>query len=144
MAGETPSFKDELLLAKSVFNTNAVRTKLEALAQVLQNIIIYEPGTFPNQPELGVGIENYQFEFLDDKTMTELKTNIDNQIQKFIPSDIKVEPSIETLLNELGKKILVISFRVDGLDRRSNTVSEINMLFGKDKTNRKILSKIIL
>jgi hypothetical protein len=143
MAGETPLFKDELLLAKSVYNTNAVRTKLEALAQVLQNIIIYETGTFPNQPELGVGIENYQFEFLDDRTMSELKTKIDDQINKFIPSDIRVEPKVEAIMNELGKKILVISFRVSGLDN-TNTDSEINMLFGKDKTNRKVISKIIL
>lgn len=143
MAGETPLFKDELLLAKSVFNTNAVRTKLEALAQVLQNIMIYEPGTFPNQPELGVGIENYQFEFLDDKTMSDLKSSIDNQINKFIPSDIKVEPKVESLLNELGKKILVVSFMITGLED-SNRPSEINMFFGKDKTNKKIISKIIL
>jgi RNA binding exosome subunit len=144
MAEETPLFKDELLLAKSVYNTNAVRKNLEALAQVLQNIIIYEPGTFPNQPELGVGIESYQFEFLDEKTMTELKSRIDNQISKFIPSDIKIEPKVDTLMNELGKRILVISFRVNGLDNRADSYSEINMLFGKDKSNRKIISKILL
>lgn len=137
-------FKDELLLMKSVYNTNATRKNLEALAQTIQNIIIFERGTYPNQPDLGLGIENYQFEFLDDKTIYELRNGLDTQIQQFIPTSIKIDFNIDILENDLGKKVLFFNFKVTNLTSYSDTTDEINMLFGTNTDNTRVISKIIL
>jgi phage baseplate assembly protein W len=136
-------FKDELLLERNVYNTGASRTDLEALAQTLQNLLIIEPGTYPNQPELGVGIQNYEFEFLDDITLNELKSNIDKQITKFLPNNFYVEFDVSTVTNELNKQVLVITFNVTA-DATLKQTSEITMLFANNKDTNKIISKIII
>jgi hypothetical protein len=136
-------FKDELVLAKSIYNTNEVRKELEALAQVIQNLIIIEPGTYPNDPSMGVGIEGYQFEFLDAKTISDLRDKIDSQIKRFIPTDITIDFNVETIKNELGKNVLLFTFLVSG-NPNYQRVSQINMLFGKNKDNGKVMSKIII
>jgi phage baseplate assembly protein W len=134
-------FEPELLLAKSVYNTTAMRENLEALAQTIQNILIVETGTYPNQPELGVGIENYQFEFLDNITLTELKEKIDNNLKKFIPTYLTIDFDVDLIKNNVGKNVLFFSFLVSG-NQEYTSVGQINMLFGKD--NGKVLSRILL
>jgi phage baseplate assembly protein W len=136
-------FKDELLLERSVYNTNAVRKDLEALAQTIQNLLIIEPGTYPNQPSLGVGIENYQFEFLDDRTLSEIREKTDSQIEKFIPTSLNIEMEIDTIKNNLGQNILYFSFYVSD-DNRFTKPENITILFANNKNNKKIISKIIL
>ncbi|ALN97966.1 putative baseplate protein [Bacillus phage vB_BpuM-BpSp] len=136
-------FKDELLLEKNNFGSNASRKKLEALAQTIQNIIIIERGTYPNQPELGVGIENYQFEFSDDITMNELKSSISNQIERFIPNNDIVDFEINTIKNKSNRSVLFIQFLVSGNDEYQS-VYTLNLVFGKDRDNSNIISKIYL
>jgi phage baseplate assembly protein W len=135
-------FEPELLLAKSVYNTNAQREHVEALAQTIQNIMIVETGTYPNQPQLGVGIENYEFEFLDNQTLTELKEKVDGNLKKFIPTFLTVNFEVDTIQNNMGKNILFFSFLVSDNNNYYGT-SQINMLIGKED-NGKVISKILL
>jgi len=136
-------FDDELLLAKSIYNTTAKREGVEALAQTIQNLMFVEPGTYPNQPNLGVGIENYEFEFLDSATMYDLKEKVDANIKKFINTYYHIDFDVDTIKNSLGKNVLFFIFSVSDNDSYTS-VSQINILFGKDKDNNKVISKIIL
>ncbi|AMS01316.1 base plate wedge subunit [Bacillus phage AR9] len=136
-------FKSELLLEKSIYNTNAERKDLEALAQTIQNLMIIEQGTYPNQPELGVGIENYQFEFIDDQLKQELKEKVDNQISKFIPTNIGIQFDLDTVDNDRGSKILVFTFIVSRDIQTTNDPDQITIIFGR-QSNKKVISKIIL
>jgi phage baseplate assembly protein W len=135
------TFKSELILAKNIYNTSARREQLEALAQTIQNMMIMETGTYPNQPELGVGIENYEFEFLDSTTLNSLKEKIDNNITKFIPTNITIDFDVDTIKNNTGKNILFFTFLVSGNSAYTDT-SQIGLLFGKD--GGKVVSKILI
>jgi hypothetical protein len=104
--------------------------------------MIVETGTYPNQPQLGVGIENYEFEFLDNQTLTELKEKVDGNLKKFIPTFLTVNFEVDTIQNNMGKNILFFSFLVSDNNNYYGT-SQINMLIGKED-NGKVISKILL
>jgi hypothetical protein len=133
----------EILLDVNDYNTNEERKGLLALAQTVQNLVIHEPDTYPNMPGLGVGIENYQFELIDDETINDLTDKVNSNIEKFIPTDVSIECKIDIVENELKQNIIIMSFVVTGLSDY-NTVDKFTVAFGKNPFNHSLVSKIIL
>ena len=120
-------------------------TGLYALAQTLQNLLLVEQGTYPNQPDLGVGITNEQMELLDSKTIDDLKDKIEKQIEKFIHSTYSIQ-TIVTMqnVNSLStQKVLVCSFAVKDKANDDATTTDINVIFAVDK-KMNLFSKIII
>lgn len=126
-------------------NNNISEEKI-ALAQTVQNLCLIEPGTYPNNPDLGLGIENYEFEFLDNTTINRLKTELEEQISKFIITKYVINSNI--LTTKYGNKnLLIVAIKIadDNNDGENYTENDepINIVFGKDN-KKKILSQIIL
>lgn len=144
-ASEYYSFNTELTLNRSSFNLLDCRLDKLALAQTIQNILIINPGTFPNQPELGVGIENYLFEFGESGTIDELRNKINEQKRRFIPSTYNVEFDIKTKTD--GRvSVLSIQFDIEQEDYDNDTkeVTSFQLLFGKNKNESKMVSKLLM
>lgn len=134
-------FKGELVLEKSSFNTMTIREDKTALAQVIQNLLFIEKGTYPNQPELGIGIENYLFEKMDKSTCSTLGDNIKEQIEKFAPSEYIVDVNVESKLIN-GNSTLLISFSIK--DASEMTDTRFGVLIGKSEKTKKTISKLIV
>jgi phage baseplate assembly protein W len=119
-----------------------MRTDLLAFAQVIQNILIIEKGTYPNQPLLGVGIENYIFELFNDYTTNELKTEIITQINKFVTSDYDIDIDISKDTNTQNLTVLNLTFTISS--NTSEEYSIFSIIFGGENKTKKTISKIIV
>lgn len=134
-------FKNELVLEKNSFNTMTIREDKTALAQVIQNLLFIEKGTYPNQPELGIGIENYLFEKIDKGTCSVLKDNIKEQIEKFAPSEYLIDVQVESKIIN-SNVALLISFSIK--DTSEMTDTRFGVLVGKSEKTKKTISKLIV
>lgn len=141
-------FKKEIILDQDGFFNQLYRNDLNSLAQIIQNIIIIEPGTYPNKPDLGIGIENYLFEPASTSIRQELTKKITEQIENYAPIENgKVEVLVET--SDKNKKLLYINILLSSNDDYSivknlKSNAEIQFLFGLDKNKKSLVSKIIL
>jgi len=134
-------FKKELLLGKNDFNQQDSRTDKSALAQTIQNLLFVEKGTYPNQPDIGVGIQNYQFEFLDNITINRLNESIKYNIDRFIETDFNISNEVQALDSVYGK-VLAIYFSVS--DNINNSIKEEFAIVVGTNSNKKVVSKIIV
>lgn len=138
----TERFLNEMILEKSPFNQLDMRTDKVALAQVIQNILIIEKGTYPNNPTLGVGIENYIFEKFTEALRIELENEITQQISKYIPNRYDVSVNIEHKDSTNGLKVLFLKFEIASL--AESTITEFGLMYGGSDKNSKVISKLIL
>ena len=143
-------FKKELTMSYDNFKKPIMLENLEALAQIIQNIILIEKGTYPNQPNLGVGISNYLFELGSANTLSDLKIEIEKQISSninapefTIQTDVKMIKSSQELFNSLSISIIIKYFEYSNNDIEEKSTS-FNILFGGHSKTKKIVSKIIL
>ena len=134
-------FKNEIILEKSSFNSTEFRKDKIALAQVIQNILFIEPGTYPNQPNLGVGIENYLFEKMDNSTLIEIENAIKEQIDQFCPSEYIVTSNVTTQKIK-NNSILLISFSIKDPD--AGTETDFGVLVGKTEKSKKLVSRLLI
>lgn len=102
--GKLESNKKELQLGINSFDNPTELTGIKAWSQLMFQLIFLMPGTYPSMPEMGVGIENYQFDFIDDVVRT-LNTSIIEQQRTYLSdiplTSVTVEPSTingETIL----------------------------------------------
>lgn len=133
-------FKNEVLLNRDPFHNTLMWNDKNGLAQVIQNILFIEKGTYPNQPDLGVGIENYLFEKVDKGTTSNLENEIKEQLKQFVPNDYIVEPKVESRMVN-GNPTLLISFTITDVNKREET--RFGVLLGQSKTTKNIVSKLI-
>ena len=70
-------------------------TGANAAVLAIRNIILTKKGNFPLSPSLGLDIENYQFDFLDQTTVNQLKTDLLSQINTYVPSLENVSVQVE-------------------------------------------------
>ena len=132
-------YKKELLFSIDNFNRPAEYENTLALAKLIQNLILMEPGTYPNMPEMGVNIGKYRFEFLDSQLIRLLKDKITEQIQIYIPDHDVDYIHIEAFYNE-NKTIKNTLGLVFALNKSSK---QIFLILKQDK-HYNIISNLIL
>ena len=77
------SNKRELQLSINSFDNPTELSEIKAWSQLMLQLIFLEPGTYPSLPEMGVGIEHYQFDFMDE-AINDLNTRIIQQQQTYL------------------------------------------------------------
>lgn len=144
------TFGKELITEYDKFNKQVYLEGVVALAKNIQNLLIIEPGTYPNRPDLGVGINKYLFESLNPETISKLKREINQQITRYIgylygdiecdikESNINSNKNFNTLLLKI-----IISKDNDNLDLKK-TYYGFNILFGVNNVTNKLVSRIII
>lgn len=141
-------YKSEIFLDEDGLYNQVYRKNLNSIAQIIQNILLIEPGTYPNEPNLGVGIENYLFEQASSEVRQELNKKITKQIENYAPiSGGKVDVIVE--IGGTFNKILYISVLISSDDdynvvKDLKSRTEIRYLFGLDNNTKSMVTKIIV
>lgn len=76
--------KAELKLEINAFDNPTRLNDLKAWSQLLLNLLFLRPGTYPSQPEMGIDIKNYQYDFIDE-AINEISGKIITQQQLYLP-----------------------------------------------------------
>lgn len=133
--------KKEFVLDINSFGTTTNVEQLGGLARMIQTLMLLKPGTYPNHPEMGIGIEDYKFEFLDETTLADISERANSQIKKYIPSNLindvkvgKVDNTLEKKNNTIGLLVNLIS----NLNGRDNIIITFSDLGKKGKIESKI------
>jgi len=102
-----------------------------------------QPMSYPDDPDMGVGIENYEFEFMDRETLSDLNSRINNQINRYIPSINIANILVDIINNDMDRhknKIGVLINFAKTKEGRENMV----LTFEKVGKTGKIESKIYI
>lgn len=134
-------FPSELYLSKDIYNKPSELDDMLAVAQLFQNLLLIEKGTYPNQPELGVGIENYLFELLDNDTIRDITSIVDNQVQQFIPTEYTIISRISRQKNNKNHNIIFINCTIRNDIKKEQ--ANISYIFGLTNNNS-IFSKMVV
>ena len=82
--GKLECDKLELQLGINSFDNPTQLSELKAWSQLMLNLIFLEKGTYPSLPDMGVGIQNYEYAFMDE-AIPELTSEITRQQQTYLP-----------------------------------------------------------
>lgn len=139
--GLRTTFNNELTLEENDLHILDQRINKIALAQTIQNLFFFRKGNFPNQPLLGIGIEDYLFELASEKTLNKLESEISNQINMFIPSGyiVTFEMDVKETPNQI--KYLSIEFTITDYDDQQQT--SFSLIFGRNRKTKNMISRLI-
>ena len=119
-----PSIYREYFIGIDEFNHPKVYTDQHATFVLLIRLILLEPGTYPNHPDMGVGLVS-RYRFVMKEKLGELQTRIQNQINTYLPefSAVNVEVSYEK-----QHKYTQISITIDEITYKMTYNPETNIL----------------
>ena len=98
--------KKELGLSTNVFNKATEYQCKTAWFQLILNLIFLRPGTYPSIPNMGVGLQDYEYEYIDD-VKDNIRNKIEEQVNLFLP-DVPLASVEVTSVEYEGKTILLI------------------------------------
>lgn len=114
----------------------------EAIVQTIQNLCFIKPGTYPNDPDLGLGIEDEQFELMDSLYLDGLQNKLDTLIDKYIISDYMIDTRVTfKYVNVVtSQKVLIIEIFVG---KHDHDMSKIDLLFTRMTETNKLKFNIM-
>ncbi len=62
-----------------------ITSEVESIQQNFKNLLLTNPGEWPMDPELGIGLRKYLFESFESPELNELKQRSLQQLQKYLP-----------------------------------------------------------
>ena len=98
----------EHTLSTNSFKKPRVLTGKPAIATLLVRLILLEPGTDPNHPEMGIGLVS-KYRFLTEELALDLMDNIKKQVSLYLPE-------LQCTNVEIGyspEKIAIIKVTID-------------------------------
>jgi len=113
----------EIGLGINAFNRPTEYAGINAWVRLITQLFFTIPGTYPSDPEMGIGIQTFRYNFFDE-VKDKLKTAIRNQTRKYLP-DIPLGGIEVTNARIQGKDILVVtlSFMVTDSDLQTAYVA---------------------
>lgn len=100
------SNKKELLLSINSFDRPAEAIGKNAWIKLITHLLFLIPGTYPSSPLLGIGIQQYEYSFMDE-TIAQLQSLILEQVRTYLP-DVPLDSVVVDSTEVSGKKILLI------------------------------------
>lgn len=73
---------------------------------MITHLLFLIPGTYPSSPLLGIGIQQYEYSFMDE-TIAQLQSLILEQVRTYLP-DVPLDSVVVDSTEVSGKKILLI------------------------------------
>ena len=98
--------KAELSLSTNAFNQPLEYSGKNAWIKLIIDLLLTEPGTYPSNPEIGIGLKNYEFQFIES-AIVEIEEKLQYQIKTFLP-DLPVTDLIVKSENIDGKPYLLV------------------------------------
>ena len=95
-----------------------------AVVLAIRNILLSKPGNFPFNPSIGMDIRKYQFDILDDTTLSTINSELKDQIARYIPDIGDVKCIVRKVEGENGSGYLCISVgvNINGNDTTANFI----------------------
>lgn len=106
----------EVTFNEGVYGRAAEYTDSSAIVLAIRNILLTRRGNYPFNPTFGMNIQKYQFELLDATQLSQIKSELSNQIAEFLPAFQNVEIDVRKVTSEDGKEMLgiAVSSKVNG------------------------------
>lgn len=138
---KSEELKEECLWEFNNFRQPSTVNNLQSIATMIKSLLFLEKGTYPDCPEMGVGIQNYLFDSLDDAKISEIYSEINDQITKYLPTIYIQNIIVKNFNNDSLRKTIGIGFEVSssadkGTDQFFLTLQEL-------PDSREIVSQII-
>lgn len=103
-----PTYKD-FQFEPGNYNKAAEYYDNNALVLGIRNILLSRPGNFPFNPLIGVDIEQYMFDLLDDNTIADIQAEINRQVALYMPDLQNIQVNVEKIEISNGTPYLAIS-----------------------------------
>lgn len=98
---------EDAVLSLDNFNTPKIVRGLDAVNLKIMRLILFEPGTDPDQPDKGIGLVS-KFRYMGSNNLLEFRDRISNQITTYLPEFTGVDVQVE-----IYKEVLHIGIIVD-------------------------------
>lgn len=110
----------------------------DAVVLAIRNILLSRPGNFPFNPSIGMNIKKYQFDLLDDQTISSIESELNRQIGQYIPALGGVVVYVTMVNDENDKPYLCISV---GADIKGEPTTA-NFILKQDGANVEVFNEI--
>lgn len=115
--------KKELTLELNSFGEPLELSGKTAWVSQIVSLIMLEPGTYPSNPLMGVGLKKYEFEVLDTN-LSRLRDLISSQVKTYLPDIPFNDVTLGTKYYQ-GKPLLVFLFEFNNTVGLSDTVAVV-------------------
>ncbi len=103
----------EYTLTTDEFRKPRILKNNDAISQLLIHLILLEPGTYSNRPEMGVGlVSHYRYSKKDE--LHTLSNKIQEQIQTYLPEFDAVDVSVYYDEKDANGEDIIIDIELDG------------------------------
>ena len=112
--------KKELGIGLNAFNRPVEYSGIESWVRLFVQLLFTIPGTYPTDPELGIGIQTYRYEFFDD-IRTDLESKINYQKRTYLP-DVPIGDVILSTDTYKGNMFIVLALKITASGYNTDTV----------------------
>jgi len=77
-------------------------TDTNAVILAIRNILLTRPGNYPFNPTFGINIEKYQFDLLDNVQIQAIKSELSDQINRFLPTLTNIFVDVQVVQDDSG------------------------------------------
>jgi len=114
-------------------------TDYRSVMQNFSNLLLMVPGTYPDTPLMGVNLKKYQFNFLTDTTISNITSEIKQQVAIYLPNLNLINLELKKVLNEKTAMYdtLMIGIKVQALG--NDDLVDLFVQFTQDSETNEIL-----
>ena len=124
---------------KGEYKKMAEYTDSDALILSIRNILLSRPGNFPFNPSIGMDISKYKFDLLDSQTISDIRTELNRQIAKYMPDLQNIQIDIRKVESNSGEAFLGISV----VATKNGNIINNKFLLGKERDVVEVLNEVI-
>ena len=127
-------------LFKGTYGVANEYSDIDAIILAIRNLLLSRPGNFPFNPSLGINIKKYQFDLMDDVTISNIESELQDNVNKYIPSISDIDVFVRRVVDDdSGKVFLGIAIKTK--DKNGENI-DATFLFDNNGDTLKVFNEI--
>lgn len=131
--------KKEFMLQYNDYRKCKSVDQTHGTAQLIRNLLLLKPGTYPNSPEMGINIKKYQFELIDEQRKDEIRNEIVDQVRTYVLTSVMVDLSLN-IFEHQGNIVMGLAFSISSVE--SNMLDNFIIFASQSKLTKDITTFI--
>lgn len=136
-------YKKEMLFSINNYKKMKELNDYEGVIQNFANLLLMEPNTYPDEPDMGINVKSYTFSQMNEINLSDLVERVKAQCDLYLPNFNLIDIEFTKIFNPKTNDYTDLGITLQIQKLNQNNINQFYLVLQQEETSNNILQILV-